>query len=507
MKKLLLFIAFSILSFSAVSQNNPNNNLQRFSFSSEDNIGEDIENRITLLNQKINEPFSTNKRDGSVLDSIVIYKFHSSDDSSRASKDEFHYYPDRKVTVYYQRWNQENLQWEDTAKVEYQLFEDTYQAIYWHRWNWDNETSDWINDQLYETTFDENGHESSFSAFMWNKGLDRWDKLFKWTKENDENGRVLVRIDWEPDGNNHWVRDYKRSKTYNGNGTMNTEQTFRWDPNIEEWSNYYRLANYYNASGLLVNDTSFRWEEDNWIFSSKTELTYTESEKLFESISSDYISGQWIYTSKTDYVYDDNDDLSMRIYSEWDEASWKYQSKVEYDYEGYTRIETRLNWDSGQNTWVYYRRYEYEYDTVNYNTMSTNYKWEFEWIGTSKMARDYNENWVPQIDFYYKWDEASKDWEIDEKKFFYRSMAVGSQEITESQFLVFPNPTKDVLNISNPEMETISCRLFNSAGKELIQIKTKEPIVRLSTTAFPDGLYLLQIRKASLIETIKIIKR
>jgi len=82
---------------------------------------------------------------------------------------------------------------------------------------------------------------------------------------------------------------------------------------------------------------------------------------------------------------------------------------------------------------------------------------------------------------------------------------LSNESFTQSNFLVYPNPVKDVLNLSSETMIT-SASIYNLFGQELAVkiIDAKEGTVDVSS--LQTGTYFVKIYSDNLVKTWKIIK-
>jgi hypothetical protein len=81
----------------------------------------------------------------------------------------------------------------------------------------------------------------------------------------------------------------------------------------------------------------------------------------------------------------------------------------------------------------------------------------------------------------------------------------GIDESDETTFSLYPNPTKDVLNVSCKDIEQIS--LFNAVGQRIECIGTEgRDNVQLNLSGLPNGVYILQAVSQGYTLTKRIVK-
>lgn len=96
---------------------------------------------------------------------------------------------------------------------------------------------------------------------------------------------------------------------------------------------------------------------------------------------------------------------------------------------------------------------------------------------------------------------------IDGNKIIYHSQNLSTSEATKDQFVVFPNPVKNILNIS-AKYSIVHIKLTDMQGKTILNKNIKKSIntdnFELDLNFLEKGVYLLEINHES---TKKIIKQ
>ncbi|MBM3186192.1 MAG: T9SS type A sorting domain-containing protein, partial [Bacteroidetes bacterium] len=80
---------------------------------------------------------------------------------------------------------------------------------------------------------------------------------------------------------------------------------------------------------------------------------------------------------------------------------------------------------------------------------------------------------------------------------------IGIEENYLNGIMIYPNPTNDFINISNPM--AISVELISNEGKSLI-IRELQPFAKIDFSDFANGLYYLKLNNSNESKTFKIIK-
>ena len=83
---------------------------------------------------------------------------------------------------------------------------------------------------------------------------------------------------------------------------------------------------------------------------------------------------------------------------------------------------------------------------------------------------------------------------------------IGFDEVESNEVEVFPNPTRDILNIRNSHENELIISLMDINQKIIETKTTKAFLTELSLDSYSTGLYFIRIERAGLTKTFKIIK-
>ena len=83
---------------------------------------------------------------------------------------------------------------------------------------------------------------------------------------------------------------------------------------------------------------------------------------------------------------------------------------------------------------------------------------------------------------------------------------LGVSDINKQEFAYYPNPVKDILNISG-KSNVSKVEIFELSGKQIRSEKADAKNVQINLSALPSGLYLLKVTSEKATETFKIIKK
>jgi len=82
---------------------------------------------------------------------------------------------------------------------------------------------------------------------------------------------------------------------------------------------------------------------------------------------------------------------------------------------------------------------------------------------------------------------------------------LGSDRFDMDSFSYYPNPVKDVLNISYSQ-EIASVTVFNLIGQQVINIVPNANQVKVDMTALAEGAYIVNVAVGNTVKTIKVVK-
>jgi hypothetical protein len=72
---------------------------------------------------------------------------------------------------------------------------------------------------------------------------------------------------------------------------------------------------------------------------------------------------------------------------------------------------------------------------------------------------------------------------------------------------VYPNPVRDVLEVSIPEVYGFSVYVYDQLGKVLTEDKTSDDHISVQMDGFPAGVYTLQVVSNRIVSRRLIIKK
>ncbi len=181
--------------------------------------------------------------------------------------------------------------------------------------DWNSETSQWVNSDKSEYTYDANGNLTVRIYSYWNSGTSQWvnSDLEEYTYDANGNPTVRIYSGWNSE-TSQWVNSSKYEYTYDANGNPTVEIYSLWNSETSQWENSDKSEYTYDLSyGLndliLPNLYYFVPDYSNLIVN-----------KPVDFIDYNYIDGSWVNVWKGTYYYSTVNvtsvsDLSKQVYS------------------------------------------------------------------------------------------------------------------------------------------------------------------------------------------------
>ena len=85
-------------------------------------------------------------------------------------------------------------------------------------------------------------------------------------------------------------------------------------------------------------------------------------------------------------------------------------------------------------------------------------------------------------------------------------VALSNSDFDNSNFLAYPNPVRDILNISYTT-ELSSVRVINIIGQEVISKNINATSTQVDMSALSAGTYIINVTVGDSVKTLKVIKQ
>lgn len=419
------------------------------------------------------------------------YTNHKWDDSI---KDEYTFDPNGKQTLHiHYNVNKNTNQWVGFSKSE-----NAYNAnggeVLSASYNWDTTANQWIGISKYEYTYDVNNNQTSSIYFNWDKTINQWtlvNKSFYFFKFLQANNKV------SPDS----------TLEYNYTTPMDSVLTFKVD--------YY-----YDANGIdtLFIEYDFNTNTNTWVGSFKTKYFYDTNgnDTMIVQYQWDIATNQWDNYYKFQYKYNSNGNEAMNVQYLWNIATnqWVNALKYEFNYDinSNQTLYAYYNWNTATNQWIGIYKTENSFDTNNNEISNAYYNWDLttnQWIGYYKDVYTFDKNNIQTINTYYIWDLTMSNWEFNRKYYYFNSAHNPINGISQLNFgmvVIYPNPTKETINIKTNNNTNVSCQLFNANG-QMVKIMVAAPGINTYNIGnLKAGIYIIRIPTQFGLITSKLIK-
>jgi len=391
-----------------------------------------------------------------------------------------------------------NNTWDNSFRYVYTL-SGSGKPLAQLRENWNGNT--WINFNRYLYDYDLNDNLVLTSYDVW--GGSTWNPTGKIENTGYDalgNWTLQVTSSW----NNGWQYISKTSHQYiSGTSKLQQKDKEIWNTTTSLWDKYERLFyTYYqdsigsiirsvpNASNAWSNASKFIynyqgnpitlqsyihqiWNQDSLKFLDTTRAVYSynANNNVTQIVSENALGNlNWMPLQRTQFLYNGSNIL-IEKYTEDNIGGWQNTSRFTYAYTG-SIVNEELYYTGNASVWNLNRKTNFQYD-INNNLIF-------------KQREDFNgANYVPfSRDFYY-----------------YAQFVVGLYDVqtTESNVVVYPNPTKNVLYFSFPNYEktNIQINIVDILGRSRIivvePILSKQHTSHIDVSSLSNGYYFVQV--------------
>lgn len=191
-----------------------------------------------------------------------------------------------------------------------------------------------------------------------------------------------------------WTPYLIQQRTYNGKGNM----VYYLDSFLttDRLNSRYKEIYEYNSSDLEILYLASTWNAstNNWVYSSRTTMTYTTAGKEATDLREKYDAqkGVWFNSARYTSTYDGSDRLLFTLKELWDTSTkvWNLNIKI-FDYlnsKGYLDSFVYQTYNKAASNWEYTEKHAYTYDGSNRTLSHTSLLWK-------------NGTWQPRERFSY----------------------------------------------------------------------------------------------------------
>lgn len=306
--------------------------------------------------------------------------------------------------------------------------------------------------------------------FDWNTTTAAWDSSSEYFYTYDANGKVL-NYDWKFGYGLGKLKSYSYSINNYSGGLQLDRVTQYWSEAMGMYKNMYRSLYHYNV--LQQIDTSF---EQTW----------------------DSASTSWKVNARIVYNYDAIGNNTLYLYQVYNTGSSSFVNSYKYDYvyTPFKEIDSSYYkvWNAGSSSWPDYQVAKYFY---NANHLCSGYETQRlisgTWTNLNKADYTYTANGQIYQQTFGNWTSGS--W-LSSYRYTYWygcTQTLGIDNETAAEWLVYPNPVMDKLQVELPEVQGYSAiSVISPEGKMMLQQEVKGGKNSIHTESLPAGIYLLQ---------------
>ncbi len=333
-----------------------------------------------------------------------------------------------------------------------------------------------------KTHFKREGNVLEGETSFWEN--DKWNKGFKFVNFFNAEANIDSTISFMYDTiTTEWRTVSKYTAEYSG-GAVTNEFIYVADSATGRWDLFIKTISEYNNDGYLTDETSNIYVADSGKFFPMQKEEYFVDAGGVEDSSKTYIwvrgegANFWMPNTKTYSYYKANGAIDYDVEYSWNYVTWVKNVKTNYFF---------------NNDGVYL----YELDST----------WaDINWMPSSKDERIYTEKGEPLIDINSRWVVSENSLLIHDKVFYiYGPNTSVSASIIQNGYSIFPNPASDFVTINIDKPRNASVRLFDMAGRLVLQQGLNSPSTTFSVAKLKRGNLVAKITNNNKVQTQVII--
>lgn len=460
------------------------------------------------------------RRSNNTLDSIRTYSYPTELDSVKQGRTVFQYGDNEETLIHYS-WNSESMSW-DLSSKEYLTYNSQDLFLDYIQYEWDENDNEWVPQFKYVQDYTDQGLNTLWSYEIWNETNNEWRIEFKTTYEYNIDQLVSTKIhrEWSNESGSVEI-DYKKEYDYTDFDSISEITTYTHNGNVYNLDELEERS--YDDNQYMTQKTLSWWSTplESWQFDYKWVYSYNSEMRLTEEEKSIYNPGlfEWNEDILNEYSYNENNLVSTRLHHEWDDDAGAYEvdTKQEWYYND-TLVTTYIVkiYDSNSDGLVNFEKEEYAFNANHQETLSADYNWDTqdgEWVPDLKITTQYNEYGDESVIANYEQDDATGNWELNTREFYYydiaTSIAAGEQNTFELE--VYPNPARNHVNLSATlsDAEDVRVAVYNQAGEELflrrIENYSGNETIHWNSAEVPAGIYIAEFSTEENRYTRKIV--
>ncbi|SFC99378.1 T9SS type A sorting domain-containing protein [Algibacter pectinivorans] len=292
--------------------------------------------------------------------------------------------------------------------------------------------------------------------------------------------------------------------TYNANDLPVESINQLWNEDTGTWEDQLKTEFFYTGT-YLTEYINYDWLDDNWEPSNRELNTYNASNLITENITQtwDETNMVWMNNKKTEYTYNPNDSFNVVTIYDYNSSnsSWIYDTKETYNYTGNLLSSKKSDhWNS--SAWENDRIRHYTYNSNDFLIETLKTKWNGNTFENENRVLQTNNNdgfptqMVTQTWIFGSWLNASRD-----RRTYPNCSSLSIKDVEKPELKIYPNPTKNELNIKSKTSGVISITDLN--GRLIKSFNHKNNTSKFDTAKISNGAYVLRFET----DNIKVTKR
>lgn len=346
------------------------------------------------------------------------------------------------------------------------------------RYDRDLGETDWLPTSRHEQEWNGAGQLITRYRFTWDNALEDWRRISRIDYTYDSEGQAVEQVSYSPISGTDpdaWQRSRRYVTVFDDQGRIEEERGYEWEASISDWKDLERTEYRYTteAGESLTEITDYVFisffEFEEWVPSSRLTLAYDADSRLLSRTREVWENDQFV-----------NDFLTLWTYGEGP---------------GALQIES-FDWDTVAEDWQPSSLRTIERNSESQILEDVFFSWnaeEEDWELFFKINIAYNEqgNYLEAIRAV--WDAGTEDWLLFDRVFYFYGQPVSVQEALPREYVIYPNPAQDWLQIEG--LENGEIELTDLQGRPLLRRAGVDG--GLSLNGLPSGLYVLKIKAAN----------
>jgi hypothetical protein len=431
--------------------------------------------------------------------------------------------------------------WKGNYKYE-RVYDVNGNQIMYASYNWND--SVWVGNYKYEGAYDANGYETLDAYYTWGDSV--WVGYYKYEYGYDANGVQTMIAYYDDWSNGKWIGNYRNEWANDANGNLLFSQyQDGWD---STWKYGYKYVNAYD-----INENQILSEYSVWDTISKTWVKVNRQERAFKDtyiyFTTDFPlynryyewdSTAWELQKSTEWIYNTVGDIIEVVYSELFNDSLKVKTRMLTTTDT-THLRASLVFDEqweimfSQHLRTDYYKYDsvqtiIKHDSMLYYWSSINVWSPPTYTISGKVTVDGNPLKGVQITYATSKSvttNSSGEYTVSvdsgstvalvpskagyvftptsitcsnvssnlyNKDFQATDVGIADVDNTNTELVVYPNPTKGIVYISSE----CDIKLYDIQGKKLQEIRGNQ----IDISSYPQGMYFLKVDG----KTLKVVK-